>query len=305
MVRRGDLREILSVTFAGVFLGVGVPTVALFVFGGAESQANLVKFFFYGIMLFSSILVVDFVRLMQSEGFFSARPDLKYFSRMTFHSPGNTAMYQALKDREPVGSAIADSIKNPFKFIFVSGVFSLIFGALIGISGTFVSGVPSLVEGQITESAQLALAVEPAVLSETMFFFVFLFYSVVGAVGWFLGERLDLEYFWSIVIGKVVAVLTIPLAFVAYHIFRYGTSEQELLGVYLLGLTSSVTQAITDSAIFGYFIHASGNFFKKLADIGTFTNELMVVGTVVIGLFASMVYIYLFDPWNWIRGGDE
>ena len=303
MVKRGDLREVLAVGFISTILGIGVPTLSLFVFGGAENQANMVKFFFYGLMLFSSVFTISIVRLLKSEGFFSRNPDLEPFGRMTAHSPGNTILYNRLKEIEPVGSFVAEHVKDPRKFFLVSWVISLVLGAWIGIRGSFVSGVPQLVEGQVTETAQLSLAVEPAVISETLFFFTFIFYSITGSVAWFMKEKLGLNLFYAIIIGKIVAVILTPLLFLAYHVFRYGTSQAELLGVYLLGFTSAVTVAITDSMIFAYMVHASGNFFHKLAELELFTSEATILITLGALVVSTLLYLWVIDPYDIFREG--
>ena len=303
MVKRGDLREVLAVGFISTILGIGVPTLSLFVFGGAENQANMVKFFFYGLMLFSSVFTITLVKLVRSEGFFSRNPDLEPFGRMTVHSPGNTLLYDRLKDIRPVGSFVADHVKDPRKFFLVSWIISLVLGAWIGIRGSFVSGVPDLVEGQVTETAKLSLAVEPAVISETLFFFVFLFYSVVGSVAWFMREKLGLNLFYAVIVGKLVAVILTPLFFLAYHIFRYGTSQAELLGVYLLGFTSALTVALTDSMIFAYMVHAFGNFFHKLAELELFTSEATILLTLGVLVVSTLAYLWVIDPYDVFRDG--
>lgn len=66
----------------------------------------------------------------------------------------------------------------------------------------------------------------------------------------------------------------------------------------MLGLLTKVLTAATDSMIPAYMIHGSGNFFKKLSELGIFTNELIIVGTVAAGLITVAVYIAVLRPWS-------
>ena len=297
------MREVIAVSLISVVLGILVPTIALFVLGGAGKEANLIKFFFYSVMLFASVVAIDFVRLFKSEGFFSDNPSLETFSRMTVHSPTNTILYQKLKDVEPVGSFIADTVKKPSKlFVWFYGL-SIALGAFIGVSGTFVSNIPQFfTEGtSISASRSLLLAVEPAVISETLFWFVFFFYSVVGSIGYLFYERLDFDLPASVIIGKFVAVPLTTVMFTAYHLFRYSNSQADLLGVAFLGGISSLTVAVFDSIIPAYLVHASGNFFNKAQQLGLFANELVVVGTVLFGVVSIIGYMLVIDPYRIIR----
>ena len=297
------MREVLAVTLMSVFLGILVPTTALFVLGGAGDQANLIKFFFYSIMLFASVLAIDIVRLLKSEGWFSKNPAYEPFSRMTAHSPANTLFYQKLKDVEPVGSFIADTVKKPSKlFVWFYGL-SIALGTFIGVSGTFVSNVPNLfVEGaSVSSGRSLLLAVEPAVISETLFWFVFFFYSVVGSVGYLFYERLDFDLSASVIIGKFLSVPLTTVAFTAYHLFRYSNSQADLLGVAFLGGISSLTVAVFDSIIPAYLVHASGNFFNKANSLGLFANELVIIATVLFGVISIIAYMLVIDPYRILR----
>lgn len=298
------MREVLGVTLVSVFLGILVPTTALFVLGGAGDQANLIKYFFYTVMLFASVIAIDFIRLFRSEGWFSQNPDYRAFGRMTAHSPQNTLLYQKLKDIEPIGKLVAETVKNPSKLFIVSYPIAVVFGLVIGVTGTFVSNVPQLFTqgSSISAGRSLLLAVEPAVISETLFWFVAFFYGVVGAVGFVLNGRANFDLAPSIIIGKVVSVLLTTISFTAFHLFRYSNSEADLIGVAFLGFISSVSVAVTDSIIPAYLLHASGNFFNKAKSLGLFANELIVIGVVAFLIVSVLAYILVIDPYKWIRG---
>lgn len=292
------MREVLGLSLIPTVSLVALPTAFLFMFGGAESQANLIKFFYYGIMGYSAVIAGVMVRLLQSEGFFSRNPDLYPFSRMTAHSPRNTVIVQTLEDVGGIGGGVAKAIKNPGTFMIIWLIIGLIFGTLVGVSGTFVAGTPDLVQGQVTETAQLGLAVEPAVMAETLFIFMFLFYIVVGAVGWIGMNRLGLGKFWSIVLGKGVAVPFIAFFNTGYHWLRYGLAEAKVFNVFMQGMMYASTVSLFDSIIPAWFIHASGNFYDKLISLGIFTSEAMIALTLVLGLVSVLLLSWVANPFN-------
>lgn len=293
-----DYTEILGVLLAVVALMVAVPSMALFFLGGAENQTNLVKFFFYGIMGFSAALLIVGVRFLEGTGYFARHAEWRPFARITVHSPEDTLLVQTLRGFGGLGDTLADAVVKPGRFTLIWFVIALVFGASIAITGTVVSRVPTLVKGQITETAQLALAVEPAVFSETLFFNVALFYIQMAAIAWVLVQRAGLDLGYSLIIGKVVAGVLTVLEFLAYHTFRYGPDESALLGILFLGTLTVVLTAVTDSMIPAYLLHASGNFFKKLHELGVFTNELVVVATIVGGLLAIVLYLVIVAPFQ-------
>jgi len=289
------MREALAVPLFATLLMVGVPTVALMIGGGAESEANMWKFVFYGVMGALPAFLVSIVRLLESEDFFERNEQLKPFSRFTVHSPRNTYLGTRF-------GTISEAISKPQNLFLISFIPALFMGMLIGITGTFVSGIPVLTQGQITSGAQLGLAVEPAVFSETMFFNMFMFFLLTGSIAWFLWQKLELSLFWSYVIAKTIVVPLNTLIFVAYHFFRYAGSEASLLGVFFLGLLTNLLTAATDSIIPAYLVHANGNFFHKLRAMGIFTNEMMIVFTVAIAVVSLLAYTWLFNPFGLLDG---
>lgn len=232
--QRKDLFEVLAIAIIPFIAAIVLPLFAMYGLGGAQNEQNLVKFFLYGVLLYGSIIAVVVVKLLDSQGWFDARPELTPFSRLTVHSPRNTLIVQELQKLGTPGKSIANTIIRPDQLTFWFVLIALVFGSMVAFTGTFVSGVPTLVEGQVSETAQLSLAVEPAVMTETLFFNAFLFYMITGAVAWLLITRLDLELFYAIIVGKVVAVLINTPLGVIYHFFRYQGSEAAMTGVGLL-----------------------------------------------------------------------
>ena len=294
--QRKDLYEVLVVVFLPFIIAILAPLFSMYGLGGAENEKNLSKFVLYGVVLYGSIIAVVVVKLLNSQGWFDTRPQLKPFARVTVHSPRNTLIVQELQKLGTPGKTIANTIIRPTQLTFWFVLIALVFGGMVAYSGTFVSGVPTLVEGQVSETAQLSLAVEPAVMTETLSFNVFLFYIITGGVGWLLITRFDLELFYAIIVGKVVAVIVGTPLFMVYHFFRYQGSEASLVGVGLLGFLTNLFTALTDSIIPAYLLHAAGNFFQELQTLGVFTNELMVVA----GITFIVVYNVVVDPFRLI-----
>ncbi len=298
--QRKDLFEVLVLVFLPFLIAIIFPLFAMYGLGGAENEKNLSKFVLYGVVLYGGIIAIVVVKLLDGQGWFDTRPALKPFARMTVHSPRNTLIVQELQKLGRPGEAVANTIIRPTQLIFWFGLIALVFGGLVAFSGTFVSGVPTLVEGQVSETAELALAVEPAVMTETLVFNSFLFYTITGGVAWLLITRFNLELFYAIIVGKVVAVIVNTPLGIVYHFFRYQGSEAALTGVGLLFFLTNLFTALTDSIIPAYLLHASGNFFQELQTIGVFTNELMVLAIVAAGITFIVVYNVVIDPFRLI-----
>jgi hypothetical protein len=298
MAERKDLFEVLAIALLPFVAAIVIPLFAMYGLGGAQNEKNLVKFFLYGVILYGTVIATTVIKVLDSQGWFEDHPDLKPFARMTVHSPRNSILVQQFQKLGRPGKAIANTIIRPTRLIFVFGLIALAFGSIVAITGTFVSGVPTLVEGQVTETAQLSLAVEPAVMAETLFFNTFMFYIIVAAVAWLLMTRLGLDLLYSIIVGKVVAVILNTPLFMLYHFFRYQGSEASLVGVGFLGLLTNVLTALTDSIIPAYLLHGSGNFFQKLQTLGVFTNELMIVAVLGVAITFTIGWNLLFDPFQ-------
>jgi hypothetical protein len=271
-----DGLELLVGVLMFFFLTIALPAFLLYGLGAASEQANLVKYFFYGVLGFSPLLVNFATVFLQNRGFFEKHPALKGFQYLTFHSPEQT----------PLGQKFPKLVK-PVVMISLFTIIALFFGMLVSVSGTFSVGTPDLVTGSISPGAELGLAVEPAVSSETFFFNVGMLFTQIGLIYLFLFTR-GVSARWSYIWSHLLSWILTSVEFLLYHSFRYGTQETSQASVFLLGLITNGFTALTHSIIPAYLIHGSGNFFSKASSAGIFTSDfallIVVVGTLVSGI---------------------
>ncbi|WP_313694278.1 hypothetical protein [Halorarum halobium] len=275
-----DGLELLSGVLMFFFLTIALPAFLLYGLGAASEQANLVKYFFYGVLGFSPLLVNFATVFLENRGFFEKHPSLKGFQYITFHSPEQTPLGQKFP------KLVQAKVMIP---LFI--VIALFFGMLVSVSGTFSVGTPDLVTGSISPGAELGLAVEPAVSAETFFFNVGMLLGQIGFIYLFLFSR-GVSPRWSYIWSHVLSWILTSIEFLFYHSFRYGTQETSQASVFLLGLITNGFTALTHSIIPAYLIHGSGNFFDKASEAGIFTSDVAVLIAVVGTLISGVVLVH-------------
>ncbi len=282
MVRTRDALELLAGIFFYGWLTVTTPAFILYGLGAAENNVNLVKFFLFAILPLWVLIARIGIIYLQNRGWFEQNPEyggLQYFS---FHNPEYTFIGKHLP-----------AIQKPLAMISVFLVFGAFLGYVMGVSGSFATGVPILVEGSISDGASLALAVEPAVSSETMFFNVGLFWVFFALIYYVLAKR-GADPKLSVIFAKLVAVVANTIAFWIYHFFRYGNQETSQIGVLLLGFITNVSTAATNSVIPAYLIHGSGNLFNKAIGEGIWGQgeaTIAAASMAIIGVIGILLFL--------------
>lgn len=71
------------------------------------------KFFLYGVLLCGYIIAVVIIKLLDSQGWFDIRSELKPSARLTVHSPRNTLLVQELQKLGQLGKVAAALIIRP------------------------------------------------------------------------------------------------------------------------------------------------------------------------------------------------
>lgn len=275
-----DGLEILTGSLLYFSFTIAFPAFLLYGLGAADEQANLVKYFFYGILGLAP-LVVNFATIyLENRGFFDRNPSLQGFKYLSFHSPDNTALGKAFP------KMLQAKVLLP-----ISLIIALFFGALVSVSGQVAVGTPQLVTGSVAPTASLGLAVEPAVSSETFFFNVGMLFGQIGLIYMFLYGR-GVSARVSYILSHVISWLLTSVEFLLYHNFRYGASETSQASVFLLGLLTNGFTALTHSIIPGYTLHGSGNFFSKAASEGIFTSDVAILITVVGVIVSGAVLVH-------------
>jgi len=271
-----DGLEVLSGFLVYFFGTIAFPAFLLYGNGAASEQANLVKFFFYGILPVPVLLLNMATIYLENRDYFKEHPALKGFQYITFHSPEQT----------PLGREFPKLMQaKVLTSLFI--IIGMFFGVLVSVSGTVSVGTPDLVTGSISPGAELGLAVEPAVSAETFFFNVGMLFGQIGLIYLFLYSR-GVSPRWSYVWSHLLSWILTSVEFLMYHSFRYGTQETSQASVFLLGLITNGFTALTHSLIPAYWIHGPGNFFSKASSAGIFTSDVAVlialVGTLVSGV---------------------
>lgn len=272
-----------------VILGtVTIPAFLLFGPGGAAAeQANMTSFFFFSILGFASLSALLVKAVLHFQG------DLREYEGfdryLTINSPERTWLGQRIP-----------ALQSPVTMFLVFSVISMVVGVAVSTSGTFVSGVPTLVEGSVADTTTLALAVEPAVSAETMFFQFLILMGQTAAIYTFLVNQ-GWSEFQAAFVSKFISVITTTVFAFLYHSFRYSAQETAQGGVLVLFGTLNTATALTNSIIPAYLIHGSSNLFAKASAEGIFSSEFAVVAAVsiaVLGLAALFVKFF-------VKGGNQ
>ena len=283
-----DAKELAGGTALVILGTVTVPALMLFGPGGAAAeQANLISFFFFAILGLTVLgaLIVNFV--LRLDGTICRYEGFERY--LTIHSPERTWLGQRF-----------ESLQSPTTTFLVFTVLSMVVGVSVSTSGTFVSGVPNLVDGSVSDTTTLALAVEPAVSAETLFFQFLILMGQTAAIYTGLVNR-GVSPFQSAFISKFISVITTTVFAFLYHSFRYGTAETAQGGVLVLfGVLNSVT-ALTNSIIPAYLIHGSSNLFAKASAEGIFSSEFAVVAAALIAVICVAALFVRF----FAKGGSR
>jgi len=273
-MRRRDLTLILVL---GMFVwGIGFTSFMLYgPPGAAYKQTNMVTFLFFGVLGALPAFVAGGLYMLDANSFFSRYPEYKSIDKyLIAHSPEDTFL-----------GNLFSFIQSGWNLALVSLILSMIVAVVISVSGQLVGGSPELVPGSISDSATLALALEPAVSIETL---VFQFLLLMGSFSVFhmLLVRRGIEGWPAVFISKFTAwIVTTGLAFL-YHSFRYGAAESAQGSVLMLFGILNGAVLLTNSVIPAYMIHGSVNVFSKAASEGIWSDESAVAYAVIASILA-------------------
>jgi hypothetical protein len=282
-----DSWNLISVVFLWVF-GMAFTTFILYgPSGAAYDDSNMATFFFFGLLGAMPVFVMMTKTFLKSQGFFSKNPDLEGFDRfLTANSPEDTLVGKAFPFLQPAQN-----------LALVSLILSMVVAASISVSGQFVGGSPELVQGSISDSASLALALEPAVSAETLFFQFMALWLTVAFVFTLLRKR-GIKGWAAVIISKFVAWLfTTGLAYL-YHSFRYGAYESSQGGVLVLFAVLNGVTLLTNSIIPAYLIHGATNVFSKASSEGIWSSEFSIVIAAVLSVTSVVIMFVKILRWS-------
>lgn len=274
-----DSIEILSAISYGTIV-ILLSLMVLYGYGAVENPQNFSKFIMYAVIMLFPLVGRFAVVWAQNKNVFERYQSLRGFQYYTFHSPEQT----------PLGKKVPELLQAKV-LLPLSTIIALFFGVLVSVNAQLATGTPELVTGSISPSAELALAVEPAVFSETLVFNVSAPFIMVGGLYLFLYSR-GVSHRWSYGLSHVLSWFLSSLLFLVYHLFRYGGQETKLASILVQGMIYNGATLSTHSIIPAYTIHASGNFFSKASSAGIFTSEVAILITVVGTLVSSAVLLH-------------
>jgi len=265
-----NLPSIFGLAFYVVFFVIFIPAILLYGFNGAEDPQNIFKFMFYagiaGILMF--VIALD--QLTEKRKFF------KWFDTY-LHNP----------EKGFFGNL--EVVRNPIKLLMVSFIIFGALGIFSIVTNTFFIDHPSY---QISEIAAIGLSAEPAAGAETLLFFAVvqgLFYGVAKLIAKKNKALLAVLLIFSVILAGTVA-------FPLYHKYRYGSSEESMLGIMFYGTASAMLTMGTGSIIPTWSWHVMSNGLGEFKNI--FSSEVAIVIWSVIWFILSGILLFILINWN-------
>lgn len=273
-----EKHEILELT--GFLIGmpilmIVIPYFSGFLLRGFEREDYIQKVLIIG-LLGVGILIGIFAlrwREIHSKG--------KSFGMAYIHDPRKGVFYN-LKGFRFMNNPLLLSL---FSFVFFS-VISLFAVVLRKIQFT---GVPSL-EQQVTKSAEILLAVEPASSSENMLqlFLISLAVSVIAYKFFknkpYGGDAKAMYILTSAIVGGIVGW--------SIHMLRYGAEEYTMLFVFMFWAIGGLMTALTGSFIPFYFWHLTTNLFEKATKLYSSDSVIIFSGIMLTIIIFSWFLLY-------------
>ncbi len=265
-----NLPSVGMLLFIVMIFTIIIPLILLYGFNGFENFNNVIKYILYvGIAGFVTIWIA-FDQLTEN------RRQLKWLDSY-LHNPekGIFNMFAI--------------VRNPIKLALFSIVIFGLFGIASVITNTFFIKTPGF---QITEIAAVGLNMEPAASSETLLFFgaiMPIFYGISKAIS----KKNKLMLVSLMIIFIIInGVVLWPL----YHRARYGSDEEELLGVMFFGLSSSIITATTGSIIPTWIWHLINNGLHEAKSL--FSSEPVAIAWGIIWLILAIIITIVLFTWK-------
>jgi len=179
-------------------------------------------------------------------------------------------------------------IRDPKKLILISFIFFSLF-ALMGIfANIWFTGLPE--EFQITNTAKLGLAVNPASDGETFAFIALIGFAFFYLKFLFKKNKYPMWIFWVLIFLVIVPLF--GLGGTIYHRYRYGSDIVTMIQVFVFFTLGGEITALTGSLIPFAVWHQTNNFFQKATEL--FSSDTMIVFTVLFFIFLIIFAILYF-----------
>lgn len=265
----------LSVIFSSIpiifVIGVVIPSILLYGPGrGAESFDNTFKFIFYvGMLLFALVVVI-------AEQLTKDRSVGTWF-KTYFFNPEQGALNRF------------SLFRNPIKLLMLSWIIAGFLGTVSIVSNTFFIAMPTY---QILPISAIGLAAEPASSAETLTFFAVLLGMVYGLAK-LISKKNKIIFITILIIGALVVG---GVVFPAYHMLRYGSDEQSLLGVAFFGTSNALLTIITGSVFTGWMWHVINNGLNEAKTL--FSKDIVLVVWLVFWFVTSAIFAWVMLNWK-------
>lgn len=264
-----------------VLVAIVLPILGLFYFGassesvvGSGGFAGLneyfAKVFFYiGPFLIPAILILVGFKLLQVA-------KIPHFISI-IHDP-QQGFFKKIK--------LFKFFDSPFKTAIVFLMLFLPLGILFLVTNTFLGNVPP--EQQLTPTANLIFALEPAVSSETLFTIALIVLAWSG-LNW-LAVKLKVNKDVAKIMIPFLVIILGTLFYGGVHTARYGASEKDIANVLIMGLLGSILTVSVGSVIPWMLLHYVNNFFAKSREV--FASDTTVI--VLTIAFMTLLIISYF-----------
>lgn len=273
--------SIFFLFYAGITI-FGIPYFALLAGGGAESQFFKEKYVFYAVLSFMVIAPI-LIKIIRAIIYQISRRKKNILIDSILHDPEESLLWEF----------------KPYRVVFsklhLTFLLSLVvFGGLAIVGGiTQATGYPNTafpqVEQQVTETAELSLAIYPASPAETFFLLFFLtfcitLFKLAERKGWLTRKQ-------SLFIQIGALSVSGGVFWMLFHLFRYGNSEIALISTFLFGLISSLFTIVTRTALPALVYHDTNNGVQKA--IQMFSSDMALLWMIVGYLLIVFLTVYL------------
>lgn len=239
---------------------LGASIAALYIGSAAEDVENLLKWGFYFIIIVFSIGYIAFDKFLLPQDFTIVHdPQKGLLSRMVpfFASPINIALLTFL-------------VFAPFFFFFV-----------LAENTAFVS----YAQYQISETANIFLAGEPASLAESFLLIMFMGFAQ------FIAMKISRDFLVQFMLRLALTIPVVALL-TGYHRFRYGAEETKLFSVAAFFSIEAILLLLFGTIIVLLITHNLNNIIGKMFEL--LSNDLIFIIAASIYLLVVFVAIFWF-----------
>ena len=270
-----ELKELMWTNILAFLMVVGVPVLALFLFGGAESSDFIEKSSFYwgfGGFAMIYILIMTFIQIMLKKKHF--------IGNVVLNDPEYSGILTNKQGKPYI------KLKN---LVFIAILLFSVLGFFATVKNEFfLVGIPAP-ELQVTETGNVLLSTEPASFVETILFVPLISLLLTFSyVKFFLKNKSYLHYLMIFLIIPIIS----GLGWLAIHSFRYAGSESSLVAVFLFGFFGSLLTCITGTPLLWWIWHFFNNAFQKMNSI--LSEQTILIIFIFIWIITILLWVALW-----------